>query len=333
MKFLCAVFVAAVAVLPVHVARAQPKVVASIKPIHSLVAAVMQGVGESGIVVDGAASPHAYSLKPSQARLLEQAQVIFWVGPGLETFLEKPISSLAERADVVELSEAPGLVRLALREGGAFEPHGGHDEHDAHDEHETHAQDDHEHGSGHDHEKAEESGHDAFDSHLWLDPENAKAFVQVIEARLAAADPANADAYAANAKTVTQRLEALSADITELVRPVKDRPYIVFHDAYHYFENRFDLNAAGSITINPETPPGAGRVAEMHAKVTALGATCVFSEPQFEPKLIAVVTADSQARPGVLDPLGASLANGPDLYFTMMRALATAVRACLSPAG
>ncbi|WP_113393915.1 zinc ABC transporter substrate-binding protein ZnuA [Rhizobium sp. SYY.PMSO] len=286
-----------------------PRVVVSIKPIHSLVAAVMQGVGTPDLIVDGAASPHTYALKPSNARSLQQAQLVFWVGPGMEAFLQKPLSALGSNATVVELDHAPGITKLKFREGGAFEPHDDGDEHEAEDH-------DHDHGE--------------FDTHLWLDPHNAKAMVTEITTSLVAADPANALTYETNQKALNDKLDALDTEIASTLAPVKDKPFIVFHDAYQYFEHRYGVRVSGSITVSPETIPGAQRVAEIHSKVAGLGATCVFAEPQFEPKLVNVVLEGTSAKSGVLDPEAATLPQGPDLYFDLMRGIASSLKTCLS---
>lgn len=323
-------------------ALAAPQVVVSIKPIHSLVAAIMQGVGEPALIVEGAASPHTYSLKPSNARALENADVVFWVGHGLEAFLEKPLEALAGKATVVELEEAPGLVRLPFREGGAFEAHDDGDEadhadggeHAAHDDQDAHADhaaaenatDEHA-GEAHDDHGHEHGG---FDMHLWLDPMNAKAMAKQIEEALVAADPANAARYKANGVTLAQEIDMLDKDIAAAVAPVADKPFVVFHDAYQYFENRYKVRVAGSITVSPETMPGAERIAEIHAKVKELGAVCVFAEPQFEPKLVSVVTEGSDAKAGTLDPEGGALETGPGLYPELMRNLAKSLTDCLS---
>ncbi|WP_037149524.1 zinc ABC transporter substrate-binding protein ZnuA [Rhizobium freirei] len=295
-----------------------PKVVVSIKPIHSLVAAVMQGVGTPDLIVDGAASPHTYAMKPSNARSLQQAQVVFWVGPGMEVFLQKPLGSLSSNATVVELDQAPGIAKLKFREGGAFEPHDDGDEPAAGENH-AHDHDDHDHGE--------------FDTHLWLDPHNAKAMVAEITTSLVAADPANALTYEANQKALNEKLDALDTEIASTLAAVKDKPFIVFHDAYQYFEHRYGVRVAGSITVSPETIPGAQRVAEIHSKVTDLGATCVFAEPQFEPKLVKVVLEGTSAKSGVLDPEAATLPQGPDLYFDLMRGIANSLKNCLSAQG
>lgn len=315
-------------------ASAAPDVVVSIKPIHSLVASIMKGVGEPSLIVEGAASPHTYTLRPSNAQALENADVVFWVGHGLEAFLEKPLEALPKKARVIELEDAPGLTKLPFREGGAFEAHdhGEHGEHaEDHDGH-VHAEeagDDH----GHDHEAEEaehEHEHGGTDMHLWLDPDNAKAMAAEIAKTLVEVDPANKSTYEVNLAALDAEIGALDAEIARQLKPVADKPFIVFHDAYQYFETHYGVRVAGSVTVSPETMPGAERLTSIHAKIEELGAACVFAEPQFEPKLINVVTEGTQAKSGVLDPEGGALEAGPDLYAKLMRNLATSMNSCLS---
>ena len=310
------------------VMAASPEVVVSVKPIHSLVAAVMQGVGEPKLIVDGAASPHTYSMKPSKARALEKADVIFWVGENLETFLDKPLDALGSKATVVSLADAPGVEKLALREGGAFEAH--EDEDEKHDDHAGHNHAGHGHAAEKPKEEAhDEHGHGGFDMHLWLDPGNAKAMVTEIQARLSKADPANAATYSRNASELQQKIDAMDQEITSALAPVKAKPLVVFHDAYQYFEHHYGINVVGSITVSPETAPGAERLSDIHKKLASLNAICIFAEPQFKPKLIDVVTAGTKAKSGVLDPEGASLKEGPELYFSLMRNLSKSLTDCL----
>jgi zinc transport system substrate-binding protein len=290
-----------------------PNVVASIKPVHSLVAAVMAGVGEPNLLVRGAASPHTYALKPSDAAALEAADIVFWTGHGMELFLDDALDTLSTNAQLVELAEAPGIELLPVREGGAFEAH-------AHEEEHNH---DHEEGHDHDHEHAEG------DMHFWLDPENAKLMVAHIATTLSAADPDNAQAYSANAENTQAALDQLQAELATALAPVQEKPFIVFHDAYQYFEARFGLTLAGSITVTPDTTPGAARIDELKNKISELGATCVFSEPNFQPTIINAITEGSEAKAGVLDPEGGALAEGPDLYPNLLRGLATSLADCL----
>ena len=302
-----------------------PKVFVTVKPVHALVAGVMQGVGEPYLLLKGGESPHSYTLKPSDARALSESALVFWVGESLEAFLEHPLETLGEKARIVELAEAQGIETLEGREGGAWESHAaahGHDHSKAHD---------HKHDKKHAHDDKHDHAHDGIDGHLWLDPHNAEAIVTVAAERLAEIDPANAAAYRDNAQKVIVRIEALDAELTALLAPVKDRPYIVFHDAYQYFEAHYGLKAVGSITLSPERQPSAQRLTEIRKRLADSSAVCVFSEPQFRPALVDVVIEGSKARRGDLDPIGAALPAGPDAYFEVMRGLATSLRGCLMP--
>ncbi|WGJ08119.1 zinc ABC transporter substrate-binding protein ZnuA [Brucella intermedia] len=311
----------------ISLAAEREGVVVSIKPLHSIVSAVMQGVGEPKLIVQGAGSEHVYSLKPSDAEAIEHAKVIFWAGPSMETFLDKPIDTLGEGAKVIALGDAEGLTRLKFREGGPFEAHDhGHEGHDhAHDDKKhDHAAEASEAGHDHDH------GHGEYDLHFWLDPQNGKVLAADIAKTLGASDPEHAAQYENNARDYGEKIDALTREIASELEPVKDKPFIVFHDAYQYFENRFGVKAVGSITVSPEKAPGAARIKEIHDKIKSLGATCVFSEPQFEPKLVKTVIDGTEARTGILDPLGAELKDGPDLYPQLIRNLADSLKTCLS---
>lgn len=303
---------------------AATEVVTSIKPVHALVAGVMQGIGTPHLIVRGGGSPHSFALRPSDARALAGAGLVFWIGPGLESFLAAPIEKLAQDARVVGLASVPGLRHLPAREGGAWERHH-HDDHDDHDGH-SDGQADHD---GHDRRAGAGDG----DPHLWLDPQNARAMVAAIATALQAADPAHAAGYAANAAALDARLASLMAAMAQDLAPVRDRPFVQFHDAFQYLEARFGLNAVGSVTVSPDRRPGAERLAALRARIRETGAVCIFAEPQFPPDLIAVVIEGSAVRTGVLDPLGADLADGPELYFALMQGNADALRRCLAPQG
>lgn len=308
-----------------------PTVVTSIKPVESLVSAVMQGVGEPYLIVKGAASPHTAALKPSDATALSEAKAIFWIGPQLENFLVKPIDSLGANARVVALWDAKGVEKLEAREGAMFEAedehegHGNHEAHaegeDGHEDHAADAHDDHE-GDGH--------AHGAFNEHVWLDPENAIAMTKAIAATLESVDPANAGTYRENAAAYAARLETLEKDVRAELAGTDRKPFVVFHDAYQYFETRFDVPAAGSITINPDRAPGAARLREIKDKLESLGASCVFTEPEFEPSVVATVTEGTSAKTGILDPLGADLPEGPDLYPTLIKNITKGLKDCFA---
>jgi zinc transport system substrate-binding protein len=279
-----------------------PAVVVTIKPVHSLVAGVMEGAGSPALLLRGGASPHALSLRPSDARMLERASVIFWVGERLETFLARPLAALGREARVVTLiEEAPTL--FATRKAGAWEAH----------------------------EPAEGPPAAAkIDPHVWQDPSNAKAIVEAAAAALGAADPSRGALYRENADKLHARIDALDDELQAVLAPVSDVPFVVFHDAYQYFERHYGLNAVASITLTPEQKPGVRRVSEIRRKIEEAGAGCVFTEPQFEPALARTVLAGTGARTAVLDPLGTDIPPGPDAYFTLMRRLAQALRDCLA---
>lgn len=279
-----------------------PQVVVSIKPIHALVAGVMQGIAEPQLLVKGGGSPHGYALRPSEARALSQAELIVWVGPQLESFLPKPLATLGRSARKLELSEALRGSMLAVRDAGNWE---GHDHAETADRH--------------DHEEHDET---ELNPHLWLDPLLGKQIVSHTAAILSDVDPVNSEVYQRNAARLRQRLDRLHLGLQSRLVSVKERPYIVFHDAYQYFEAAYGLNAVGSLTIDPERKPGAKRIRQMREKIKQLQARCLFSEPQFEPRLVATIIKGTGARTGQLDPLGAELPAGPESYFLLLNNLA-----------
>jgi zinc transport system substrate-binding protein len=322
-----------------------PDVVATIAPVQSIAAAVMKGVAEPTLLLPPGASPHDYALKPSDARALGNADVVFWIGQPLEGFLAHGIETLADDARVLALASAPGLTLLRTRSGGVWDAHA-HDHGHGHGA-EDHDHDDHEHEHhDHDHDHGHATDADVIparaapnatasdlpgdtDSHIWLDPRNAAAMGRAMAAVLAESDPENAKTYHANAATLTSDMDALEAELRLRLAPVSDTPYIVFHDAYHYLEHRFGLSPVGSITVEPGRPIGARRLAELRETVVDRNAACIFAEPQFEPRLVATVIEDTGARTGVLDPLGSDIAPGVDLYPTLMRRMADALAECL----
>jgi zinc transport system substrate-binding protein len=308
---------------PANAIAEVPKVVASVKPIHSLVAGIMAGVGEPTLLVKGNASPHTYALKPSDAAALESADLVFWVGEEFELFLGRPLHSLSDESRVVELADTEGVVLLPPREGGLWEPHMDEHPEGEHAEEEHHEGEEHAEGEHH-HE------HGAFDGHLWLDPHNAKLMAARIASVLAERDPEHAGTYRANGDALQARLDALDADLAMRLAPVRTVPFIVFHDAYQYFEKRYGLAGVGSITVSPEQPPGAKRLQDIQEKIATNGARCVFREPNFEPALVDTVIAGTPARSGLLDPEGASLNEGADLYFDLLRGIADSLKSCLA---
>ena len=354
-------------------ANADIKVVASIKPIHSLASYLMDGVGKPDLIVDGYASPHGFAMKPSHAKMLQNADLIFWVGEDLESFLEKPLSSIAKKAEKIELMETKGLQVLKFRERNIFDEHDhddhGHDDHgkkeDDHDDHghddhgkkeDDHDHDDHgkkeddhdhdDHGKkeddhDHDHDdhgKKEDDhddhGHDdhdghahgEFDPHIWLDPINAKAMLNEMAEHLIENDPKNEAKYKSNLAKALQEIDKLTIDVmTDLSNSVSS---IVFHDAYQYFEERFNVKVLGAFTVNTDVMPGAEQLAEIREIIEHDKVACVFSEPQFNPDIINAVAKDMKIKTGVLDPLGATLDPGKDLYFNLIRNMSASFKGC-----
>ncbi len=288
-------------------------VVTTIKPIHSIAAAVMAGVATPKLLIDGAASPHTFSLKPSDAKTLAGARVVFRVSDGLEPFMIKVIRSLPDTVQVATLEKVPGLTLYPMRTGGTFEA------------------DDHGHGKGgkHKHGHAHADEKNATDGHLFLDPVNASLIAAHMAEVLSKAQPAGADRFKANAEAFGGEMRALVAELESKTKPLAGRPFIVFHDAYQYFERRFGLEATGSVTVSPDVAPSAKRLSALRRKVSELKAVCVFAEPQFEPRLIETITEKTDARRGVLDPLGVSIPAGPAHYPTLLRNLAAGLDACL----
>ena len=354
-------------------ANAEIKVVASIKPIHSLVSYLMDGVSKPSLIVDGYASPHGFALKPSHAKMLQEADIIFWVGEDLENFLEKPLSSIAKKAEKIELMEAHGLNKLKFRERNIFDDHDDHghedghkkkddhddhdddghkkkddhghdedghkkkDDHDDHDDHGHKKKDDHDdHGhdeDGHkkkddhdDHDDHEGHHHGEFDPHIWLDPINAKIILNEMVEHLIENDAKNASTYKSNLDKALKDIDKLTMEVmTELNQSTSS---IVFHDAYQYFEKRFNVNVLGAFTVNTDVMPGAEQLAEIREIIEHDKVSCIFSEPQFNPDIINAVAKDMDIKTGVLDPLGATLNPGKDLYFDLIKNMSKSFKGC-----
>ena len=304
--------------------NAKIKVVASIKPIHSLASYLMDGVGKPDLIVDGYASPHGFALKPSHAKMLQNADLIFWVGEDLENFLEKPLKSIAKKAEKIELMEIKGLNKLEFRERNIFEGHDDHKEHGHKEDKHGHKEDKHghkedkhghkedkhghkedKHGHKEDKHDHHEHAHGEHDPHIWLDPMNAKIILSEMAEHLIENDQENASKYKANLKKAHKDLDKLTKKVKSELN--KDFKSIVFHDAYQYFEKRFDVNVLGAFTVNTDILPGAEQLSEIREVIEHEKVSCVFSEPQFNPDIIKAVAKDTNIKTGVIDPLGAHL--------------------------
>ena len=341
--------VAAFASLAALPAAAAPEVVTDIPPVQSLAARVMQGVGEPTSILPPGATPHGYSMRPSEAARLEAADIVFWVGEGLTPWLENAIASLAADAVSVELMEAPGVALLEFGEEGHADhdgdrgrkdEHAHKDDDDHKDEHAHKDDDDHKDEHAHkddddhkdEHAHKEEDGHEHhgdMDPHIWLDPANGKAMLAEMAARLAEIDPANADAYSANAAAGAAELDALAARVEAIVAPVRGKAFFTAHDAYHYFEHRFEIESEGSVALSDAAPPGPARLDRIRNEMREHGALCVFIEPQLDPKLAQTAAEGTGARVAALDPLGADLEAGPGLYPALIENLARSLADCL----
>ena len=333
-------------------AKADIKVVTTIKPLHSLISSVMEGVGEPSLIIEGTSNPHTFVFKPSHAQMLEEADIVFWIGEDLEAFMEKPLDSLAGNATKISFMELSSIEKLKFREENIFDDHDdhGHDDHDGHeDEHEGHddhdddghKEDDHDdHGhDDHDGHEDEHEGHDdhghndhdghnhgEFDAHIWLDPSNAIKMVLEISHELSEADPDNAAKYEQNENKTIASLNNLINEINSSIP--KDASYVVFHDAYQYFENRFGVSSAGALTLNPDVLPGAKQIDAIQDLIQDKNIKCIFSEPQYNPKIIETLAADMKISTGIMDPLGAFIDQGPEMYNQLILNIANPLKDC-----
>ncbi|MDC2987357.1 zinc ABC transporter substrate-binding protein ZnuA [Candidatus Pelagibacter bacterium] len=306
----------------ISISKAEVKVVASIKPIHSLVSYVMDGVGKPDVIVDGYNSPHGFSLKPSHAKMIENADLIIWVGEDLEAFLEKPLDTIAKKAVNVEIMDLSGVKKLKFREKNIFESHDDHGH-----GHKEKKHDDHGHKKAkHDDHGHEGHAHGEHDPHVWLDPMNAKVIIKEIEKQLVKLDPDNSSKYKANSKKAQSELDNLTKNIK---RDLKGNlRFVVFHDAYQYFENRFGIKVLGALTVNPDVLPGAEQLSEIREVIEHEKVNCLFSEPQFNPAIIKSIAKDTKIKTGVLDPLGATLDKGKSMYSELLQSMYASFKGC-----
>ena len=309
-----------------------PRVVTDIAPVHSLVSWVMDGIGKPDLIVPNETSPHDYRLRPADAEALESAGLVFWMGEGLTPWMERALDSLSGEATIIELLALDETATLPFREGALFDAHD-HSEHDDHDDH-----DDHDHDKEHDdHDDHDDHGHDdhaghdhgEFDPHAWLSTDNAKTWLNVIAAKLSSVDPANAGGYFANASEAIAELDALDKEVDEMLDTVRGGKFIVFHDAYQYFETVYDFPASGAISLGDASDPGAARIAEIAKRIECDNIQCVLSEPQFNANMVDTVMAGTEAKTEVIDPLGFGIEPGASLYTKLIKGMATSLVNCL----
>ena len=318
-------------------ANADVKVVTSIKPIHSLASYVMDGVGKPDVIVDGYNSPHGFSLKPSHAKMGVGGRAAC-MGGAIIADVNDPSSLYwnpagTANAKNIEVMDLKGIKKLEFREKNIFEGHDdhGHDEHK--DEHKEHGHDEHkdehkEHGHDEHKEKDAHEGHHhgEHDPHVWLDPMNAKVIIKEITKQLVQLDSKNSAAYKANSKKALADIDKLTKAIKKDLN--KDLRFVVFHDAYQYFENRFNIKVLGALTVNTDVMPGAEQLSEIREVIEHERVNCIFSEPQFNPSIIKSIAKDTKVKTGILDPLGAKLDKGKNLYFDLLNDMASSFKGC-----
>ena len=279
------------------------EIVVSIKPLHSLVSAVTEGSNSVSLVIDSSMTPHNFALKPSHAKLLNNAKVLFYIDDEFESGLKKTVKGLPKSVKVIRVSKMKKLRLLSTRADDNWEEDG-HDHHD--------------------------HGHSSNDLHFWLDPNNAIEIVKSITQELSAIYPENINIYKKNAKNIIKEIKTTDLLIKSMLEPVRNKPYIVFHDAYQYFEKAYSLKSVGSILVDPELPASAKRIIKIRSKIKSLNAHCVFKEPQFRAKIVKTVIDGTTTKIGILDPLGADIKSGPGMYTSLLKNIAENLNACLN---
>jgi len=323
-----------------------PNVAADIAPVHSLVSRVMDGIGAPKLVVQSGASPHGYRLRPSEAKALQDADLVFWMGEELTPWLDGALKTLASKASITTLMDQEGVILHDFRESVLFEAHDhsdhndekDHDDHDDEKDHDDHDDDkDHDdHDDDKDHDDHDDDkdhddhdDHGGHDPHSWLSPENAKLWLNIIASKLSVSDPENAATYFMNAAAGQTEIEEMITEVSATLKPVQGGKFVVFHDAYQYFENDFDFYASGAISLSDASDPSPARVAKIQKRIRDEGIQCVLAEPQFKRGLVATVMEGSEATASVIDPLGADLKTGPKLYTQLIINMAKTLRNCL----
>ena len=306
-------------------------VVTTIQPINSLVSAVIGNTGKTISLIPAEVSPHEYKLKPSDTKKLQNANIIFFVSDHLESSVTKVFKNLPKNIKIINLMEDAGIKHLAIRDNEAWERHDHHHGHGDHDDHDKHAKkhDDHDHDKHakkhddhDDHEKED-------DVHIWLSPDNAVKIIKKINKELSLYFPENVETYDKNANQMIKEINQLKVELKKELSGIKDKPYIVFHDAYQYFETSFGLNAAGSVALEGDIASSPKQISIIKDKIVKLKASCVFQEPQFDSKLVKIVVEGTNAQIGTLDPLGVNIKSGENFYLQLLKNMAKSLKDCL----
>ena len=301
-------------------------VITTIQPINALVNAVIGNTGGSTLLIPSEVSPHEFKLKPSDVKKMQDGNIIFYISNHLESSITKVFKNLPKNIKIVNLMEETGINHLAIRDNEAWERHDHHDDHDKHakkdddhDDHDKHAKKDDDHD---DHEKED-------DVHIWLDPDNAIKIIQKVNKELSLLFPENSQIYNKNATNIINKITELKSELKEELLSIKDKPYIVFHDAYQYFEKVFGLNAVGSIALEDDVATSPKQISYIRNKIIKSNVSCVFQEPQFDSKLVKTVVEGTDAKIGTLDPLGVDIANKKDFYLQLLRNMSKSLKECL----
>ena len=292
-------------------------IITTIKPIDSLVSAVVGDTGKTISLIPSETSPHEFRLKPSDARALQNGNIIFYISPHLETSIVKVFETLPKNIKIINLMEETGIEHLSIRDNEAWELHDHHDD-KKHDDHDKHAQKDE-----HDDHKSKD------DVHIWLDPENAVKIIKKVNTELSFFFPENAKIYDKNATKIINKIKSLKKQLKKELLPIKEKPYIVFHDAYQYFEKTFQLNAVGSIALEDDIASSPKQISFIKNKIIKSKASCIFQEPQFDNKLVKTVIEGTQAKIGTLDPLGFGIKEKEDFYLQLLRNMSKNLKECL----
>ncbi len=306
-------------------------VVTTIQPINSLVSAVIGNTGKTISLIPAEVSPHEYKLKPSDTKKLQNANIIFFVSDHLESSVTKVFKNLPKNIKIINLMEEAGIKHLAIRDSEAWERHDhyhGHGDDDDHDEH-TRKHDDHDqdkhskkHDDHDDHEKED-------DVHIWLSPDNAVKIIKKINKEMSLFFPENAKTYNQNANQMIKKINQLKVELKKELLGIKDKPYIVFHDAYQYFETSFNLNAVGSVALEGDIASSPKQISFIKDKIVKLKASCIFQEPQFDSRLVQIVVEGTNAQIGILDPLGVNIKSGENFYLQLLKNMAKSLKDCL----
>ncbi|MDC0092874.1 zinc ABC transporter substrate-binding protein [Alphaproteobacteria bacterium] len=306
-------------------------VITTIQPINSLVNAIIGNTGKTISIIPGEQSPHDFKLRPSDVKVLQNGNIIFYVSNHLESSVTKVFKNLPKNIKLINLMEDTGIKHLAIRDNAAWERHDhhGHDDHDDHDKHgkKHDDHDDHDkHGKKHDdhddHEKED-------DVHIWLSPDNAIKIVQKVNEVLSLYFPENSKIYNDNKTKFINKIKNLQKELVKELSPIKDKPYIVFHDAYQYFEKTFELNAVGSVALEGDIASSPKQISFIKDKIIKSKASCVFQEPQFDSKLVKIVVEGTDAKIGTLDPLGVNITGDKDFYLQLLTNMAKSLKECL----